>query len=104
MRFHPLFSDGDCIRNHSMKGLSRVVLGSIAGAFLGAASFLALPPNQANAGMTCDTDWMGRQVCKTTGGTTYTGDKDWMGRDTWKGSDGTSTTCDTDSKGRYVCK
>ena len=52
MRFHPLFSDGDCIRNHSMKGLSRVVLGSVASALLGAASFLAvdgLMPKAADA-------------------------------------------------------
>ncbi len=57
----------------------------------------------ANAGMTCDKDYLGRTVCKTDGGTNFTGDKDYLGRDTWRGSDGSKTTCDTDYLGRYRC-
>ena len=48
---HP-FSDGDSRRNQSMKGLTRVVVGSAVGGLLGAASFFAvdgLMPSQGNA-------------------------------------------------------
>ena len=42
MRLHHLSSDADRIRSQSMKNLSRVVLGSVAGSLLGAASFFAI--------------------------------------------------------------
>ena len=77
MRHHHPSSDADCIRNQSMKGLSRVVLGSIAGAVLGAASFFAvdgLIPEAANAqsynplgrGYVQDTNPLGRGYVQDT--------------------------------------
>ena len=42
MRLHHPFSDGDSRRNQSTKGLSRVVIGSAVGGFLGAAAFFAV--------------------------------------------------------------
>ena len=42
MRLHYLSSDADRIRSQLMKNFSRVVLGSVAGSLLGAASFFAI--------------------------------------------------------------
>ena len=66
------------------------------------AGLVGLSPS-ANAGYTCDEDWMGRQVCTTDSGDTYTIDKDWMNRDVMTGPDGSTTTCDEDWMGRYRC-
>ena len=53
MRLHHLSGDAGCIRNQSMTNLSRVVLGSVASALLGAAAFFAvdgLMPRDVQAG------------------------------------------------------
>ena len=42
MRLHHTFSDCACVRNQSMKGFSRVVIGSTVGGLLGAAAFFAV--------------------------------------------------------------
>ncbi len=55
------------------------------------------------AGYTCDTDYLGRQVCRMDNGGTFTIDKDYLGRDVVTGSDGSRMTCDTDYLGRYRC-
>ena len=52
MRLHHPFSDGDSRRIQSLKGLSRVVIGSAVSGFLGAAVFFAfdgLNPSPANS-------------------------------------------------------
>ena len=72
-----------------------------AGAF--AFSGLVSITSSAYAGYTCDTDYLGRQVCRMDNGGTYTIDKDYLGRDRVTGSDGSRMTCDTDYLGRYRC-
>lgn len=52
----------------------------------------------------CSQDYIGRTVCRTDGGDTYTGSKDYLGRDVWSGSDGSRQVCSKDYLGRYVCQ
>ena len=52
----------------------------------------------------CSRDYLGRTVCRTSGGNTITGTRDYLGRDVWRGSDGYQQVCKTDYLGRYVCR
>ena len=52
MRLHHPFSDDQCRRNQTMKGISHVVIGSVVGSLMGAAAFFAvdgLIPSAADA-------------------------------------------------------
>ena len=65
--------------------------------------FGCLYSQPAGAETVCSKDYLGRTVCRTSNGGTFTGTRDYLGRDVWRGSDGSQTTCKTDYLGRYVC-
>ena len=60
----------------------------------------------ANAGVTCSTDYFGNTTCRGNGadsGWSSRGSKDYFGNETWRDNSGNTTTCHTDYFGNYVC-
>ena len=89
-----------------MKGLSRIVFGSITGSLLGAGVFFAMDafqPDHADAATICRKGYSGGRVCTTDTGTTFKTRKDYAVRDVTTGKNGNRQTCRTNYAGHYVC-